>query len=963
MKLIQKLTFILIFASFWNNTNAQFLKKLESSDELYKMAKRDIELKKYQKAINECRQGVSVSPRNLDIHLLLGRAYSLAGKIDSARIEMNLVIEKNPRYRDAYIYLVSMEATACNYLQALEYADMGLKYFPNDKDLLLRKLDIYNKEGDWLESDRLAAYLFERYSNDPYIRSIYLEYKLSLARHYYSHGYIDIALRSYESVLEQDPLNKEALESIYNLDVKSGNYAKSLASVNRALLSNPNSFELLLKKINILEAMSLYVDALSVINKLLRLYPNNAQIIKMNTYLRMDAGVYYMNADPYMLFAGVLEKDPGNREALNYVINIAFMRGQYTEALTWINVGLKRSPNDRDLLQKKLGILEAQKAYGGASVIAETLYKQNPSQDSREHMLELKNLAARQYLAEQENDSAIVIIKTVLTYDPANLQATNYLISIYVQQKKYDEALHTIDESLKQHPNNEQLLFRKAGVLADYQKHTESAQISRQLLEKNPSNKNYLISFVEEYLAAGRQYMQYDDYYSTIKILKEVLDKQPNNLDALNYMINVETAVKNYDSAIFYVNQGIGYYPDSKELLFRKSLVYADAKEYRKAYEISGGLYNDYPYNTRFKNTYIEQILSSGKQYLGQAEQDSALTEFNKALAIAPNDTTTMYYTINLLNDKQMHDSALVLIERGRRIYPINPYFLIKRAVVLEKKTKFEEAWKAMDTVSRMIILDQRYIDYKDLLYSMQLKNEFGIFYLHSTYDSGKVQSNIASFQYTRKFEKASLIFRLDYAGRDSGAGFQFNAEAYLNHTIKWYSYLMASYSPSAFVFPTYRLGYSLFHSFPKAWDGELGVRMLRSDSLKIYSGLSSVSRQYKDFYFNLRVFGSYMLLNNGYVEGPYYSGVFSTRYYIKDSKADFFSVLMGYGRAPDDFSSLYRIGQVISLTTVSLGAGYQRQLHFRTTLATSFTWSNMEWRSNNYKNQYDLNLSLLHKF
>ena len=211
-----------------------------------------------------------------------------------------------------------------------------------------------------------------------------------------------------------------------------------------------------------------------------------------------------------------------------------------------------------------------------------------------------------------------------------------------MQQKKYDEALHTIDESLKQHPNNEQLLFRKAGVLADYQKHTESAQISRQLLEKNPSNKNYLISFVEEYLAAGRQYMQYDDYYSTIKILKEVLDKQPNNLDALNYMINVETAVKNYDSAIFYVNQGIGYYPDSKELLFRKSLVYADAKEYRKAYEISGGLYNDYPYNTRFKNTYIEQILSSGKQYLGQAEQDSALTEFNKALAIAPNDTTTM---------------------------------------------------------------------------------------------------------------------------------------------------------------------------------------------------------------------------------------------------------------------------------------------------------------------------------
>ena len=148
MRSTPRVVLLLLLLTFaFSRSNAQWLKKIESSDNLYKDAKKEIDLKHYQKAINMCTKAIDISPHNLDIHLLLGRAYSLAGKVDSARTELNYVIEKNPKYRDAYVYLVNMEAVACNYLQALEYADMGLKYFPNDRDLLLKKLDIYNK-GD-----------------------------------------------------------------------------------------------------------------------------------------------------------------------------------------------------------------------------------------------------------------------------------------------------------------------------------------------------------------------------------------------------------------------------------------------------------------------------------------------------------------------------------------------------------------------------------------------------------------------------------------------------------------------------------------------------------------------------------------------------------------------------------------------------------------------------------------------
>ncbi len=245
MRSTQKLVLlILTFIFLCFESNAQWLKKSESSDELYREAKKEIDLKHYQKAINLCHEAIDVSPTNLDIHLLLGRAYGLAGKLDSARIELNYVIQRNPKYKDAYIYLVNIESTACNYQQAIEYADMGLKYYPGDRDLLLKKMDIYTKSGDWLESSKIADYLFERFPSDAYIRSVYIDYKLTVARQYSHRGYLEIARRNYEAVLEQDPsirrLCRQSSRSTYGPATTKALLHLQIAHYSR--LQTPTSF-------------------------------------------------------------------------------------------------------------------------------------------------------------------------------------------------------------------------------------------------------------------------------------------------------------------------------------------------------------------------------------------------------------------------------------------------------------------------------------------------------------------------------------------------------------------------------------------------------------------------------------------------------------------------------------------------------------------------------------------------
>jgi YaiO family outer membrane protein len=970
MKSNLKTVLTVLLLALCASANAQWLKKTESSDDLYKEAKKEIDLKHYTRAVSLLDQAVDISPKNLDIHLQLGRAFGLAGKIDSARYELNYVIQKNPKYKDAYIYLVNIESVACNYQQAIEYADMGLKYYPNDRDLLLKKLDIYNKQGDWIESTKLADYLFERYSTDAYIRSVYLDYKLTLARQYSHRGYVEISKRAYESVLEQDPLNKEALQAVYSLDVRSGNYESSLAYTNRALQSNPNNYEFLMKKISILDAMGRYAEATEVCEKLMKLNPSNSEVQKLNVYLRMEAGRYYMKTDPYIEFSSVLEKEPANRDALNYVISIATSRGMYQDALNWVNSGLKHYPNDRELLSKKMGILEDMKNYNGASNIAERLYKSSPNATNKQNFVELRTLSAKQFINDQEYDSAVTALKSVLFYDHANVGALNYEINAYTQMKMYDDALNTIDEALTYYPGDESFLFKKAATLEAAQRYTEAAGVSKELMAKYPEKRQYMLGFIEQSLAASRQSMQYDDYSSTVRILEDVLAQDPKNLDALNYIINIESANGQYDSAIMYCEQALQYYPDNRDFKLKESSIYADAGQYGQAVSISGPLHDNYPYNIKYRNTYVDQLCAYGKYFVAEKQSDSALIEFNKALEVAPNDTLPLYYTINLLISRNEYSQALDLIARGRSHYPTNPYFLLKRAQIYENQKNWEMAWRSADTLSRLTPFDAQNLDYAEYLYSHRLKNQIGFSYLHTKIvDSTNVPkvNNVATIEYTRVHSRGTITARINYAGRTIGTGFQFEAETYFNFTPKWYLFAVAAYSPDGIIFPTYRFGLSLGHNFNKGWGAEIGGRYLQADSGTIYSGMAALSKEYKDFFVSLRGYimdferpsQDVILPNQTKI---YYAGVLTSRYYLNNRK-DFFTALMGYGTAPDDFSLAYQLTQLLTYNTVSVGAGYTKTLHYRTTIGLFGTWYNEKIGIGDYRNQYDVYATLLRKF
>ncbi len=444
-----------------------------------------------------------------------------------------------------------------------------------------------------------------------------------------------------------------------------------------------------------------------------------------------------------------------------------------------------------------------------------------------------------------------------------------------------------------------------------------------------------------------------------------MLDDQPDNIDALNYMINIESASKNYPDAIYYCDQALGFYPDNKDFLLKKASVYAEAKMFRDAYTISGSLYSAYPFSTRYRNAYVEHLMGSGKEYSKNGNPDSALIEYAKVLAVMPDDTLPLYFIVNILLDKKQYDSALVYIAHGREVYPSTPYFLIKRSQIYEAQQKWKEAWLSYDTLLTIVPYDPKLVDYSEYLYSKTLKNEVGFFYLHSQFNdsSHSYAYNLATFQYSHFFNKLTLTGRLDFAGRTNIAGFQYEAEIYYAFARKWTLYAGGSYSPVDSLFPSWKGAISLFHNFNKGWEGELGGRYLQTISGTAYPGLAAIGRDAKEWYFNLKgyVIPLVQQSNSNHI---YYAGVLTTRFYL-NKYADYISGIGGYGTSPDDFSRNYQLFHLLNYNTVNCGLGYSKHFHYRTTLGIFGTWYN-EYISSSptkeYVNQFDIYLTVLRK-
>lgn len=94
---------------------------------------------KRQEARALCDQILELSPEYHDVRILKGRTYSWDGLRDSARIEFYKVLAMDSGYTDAWSSLADVAYWDDQTEQALEACNQGLRYEPQNKELLLKR--------------------------------------------------------------------------------------------------------------------------------------------------------------------------------------------------------------------------------------------------------------------------------------------------------------------------------------------------------------------------------------------------------------------------------------------------------------------------------------------------------------------------------------------------------------------------------------------------------------------------------------------------------------------------------------------------------------------------------------------------------------------------------------------------------------------------------------------------------
>ena len=307
----------------------------------------------------------------------------------------------------------------------------------------------------------------------------------------------------------------------------------------------------------------------------------------------------------------------------------------------------------------------------------------------------------------------------------------------------------------------------------------------------------------------------------------------------------------------------------------------------------------------------------SDVQYWEEKYAD-AIKSCDIMLAKEPQDETFMFKKAKILNAMQQYDQAVNQLESLLKIYPANA----------EARTKLET-----------IRLDQ-------------MKNRVKIGYTLDAFEksANKDPWHLIAVSYGRKTSIGTVIGRVNWAERYGTKALQYEVDAYPHITEKDYAYVNLGFSDNT-IFPKMRTGLEWYHSFPKSFEGSIGMRALVYDATTfIYTG--SAGKYIGNYWISLR---AYVTPNSS---GASTSASIQARRYFADPE-DYIGLRLGYGISPDDRTYGDGTSAYLTLHSQSMRAEYNHLFNRIWTTNFAFSLSNEEYRDQGYILNYSFEFTI----
>jgi tetratricopeptide (TPR) repeat protein len=471
-----------------------------------------------EKAMADYNRALELRPDDPDILCNRASLYFNTDDFDQALADYNTALSLSRD--DPYILFSrgNVYHRLGRYASALGDYNAALASAPDDVLTLLARAEIYAQLGHFAAFNDLGRAESLEPSNTE-IQTLRRRFEASRLW----------ALGEYNTPLQSDPDDLEALFHRADKCFTLAWYLEALADLNRLNLLLPNEYAILATRGSTYQKMSRYKDALEDFNRSLQLNPDDPVTLANRGATYQKMGRY---EDALEDFNRSLELDPDNLGALkdrgimygsvgryedaledfnrsleldpDYLINLynrgtTYQKmGRYEDALEDFNRSLELDPDD------PITLAERGLAYHGLGRYEDALEDLNHSLElDPDDPLTLSNRGIT-YQKMGRYEDALEDLNRSLVLNPASPIPPINRGNTYANMGRYEDALEDFNRSLELDPANPLALTNRGSTYANMGRYEDALEDLNRSLELNPDNPHALTYRGVVYITMGR---------------------------------------------------------------------------------------------------------------------------------------------------------------------------------------------------------------------------------------------------------------------------------------------------------------------------------------------------------------------------------------------------------------------------------------------------------------------------
>lgn len=672
---------------------------------------------------------------------LMGKYYYHYKQYDKARFYLVRALRDDNTNTQARELLVNVEEETHNYSSAICYINELLENNPYSRGWWRRKINIYKKQGNHVEANRLLVRLQQIYPNDQIVKKdvAYLNEQnfIKQKRDKDVPGQIE----SLSNLVQMYPDNAEYYLALCNLQLQTGHAADAAETAGRGARLT-KSTTLMRKHSAILTEQGKFTEAINYLRECERLYGGVSFTKDINEIEASAAEAAQLN-DPYTAAARVYSKQH-NGESLKYLINTAIARGYYDDALMYIQDAKgKGKTQSKDMMYKEYIVNKRLGNKTAARNLLEKLYAMDSkNEDYREELSQVHYENAAEQMKVGQYAEAIedleFVEKNAVDSDTKRSAMTR-LYNCYLETKRYDEAQKELDK-LRDQYNYDNYTMQSAALLqaegrtddaldmlADEYKKAEGNAEKQQLIAYQ--YEEYALPYIKGLISRGM-------IRPAHKAVKNALAICPKSNDLLHQAITTSDILGYKSDYADMVHAGRKEYPGDPFFIVKEATMLSEQGDNQGA---------------------IDMLRPELDTFLGDSSLVAAFSECSQKLALEQSKAKAYNTAIATL------DTALVYRHQDRDL-------LYTKGLVYEQMHNYDSAYVYQKYYKPTLMDYREHSRHLEELQSQGFDNEVTLIYQQARPGSEDVISANAYASYMTKRDRNTYTFTMGYAGRDGAS-------------------------------------------------------------------------------------------------------------------------------------------------------------------------------------------------